>query len=399
MEEPGTAGRLSARRRWAVALISVSMVAIAVAALALIAPGLHQGEPANLRTRAVTPSPPLTYPTAYSFVNRSQGWAEVARPGGDSTIFKTDDGGRHWRLLTTLVGNSNLTLQFVDPTHGFVLMSRPNQLYRTTDGGAHWVPVAIPLGSGAVTFADARRGWSTVAPSGPSGLPAIYMSADGGDTWARFSDTPQDSSGLVLRGSEAWLSAQGFQAGQLHVYASFDGGLSWASRAVPRPPGSKAEAANPPAFFARVLLLPGTGVVVFVSTGPMCQKTANPCAVYDVAEFASFDGGSSWTYVPPPPGDYFDIGYEDARRWWAAVGGNLYKSSDAGQTWSQIPGVPLLPGRYSFHFFDAQHAWVHVSTPLVDINDPEQVRRYASTLLFTSDGGLHWAKASTPVLS
>jgi hypothetical protein len=50
----------------------------------------------------------------------------------------------------------------------------------------------------------------------------------------------------------------------------------------------------------------------------------------------------------------------------------------------------------SFHFFDSQHAWVQASTALVDIQDPEQVRRYASTLLFTSDAGLHWVKVNSP---
>ncbi|HEV2033866.1 MAG TPA: hypothetical protein VGU71_06665 [Candidatus Dormibacteraeota bacterium] len=398
--EPSPASRLTARKRRAVGLIAFSVLALAVASLAWIVPGLHQGDTANPITRAATPSLPPSYPITYAFVNRSLGWAEVARPGGGSTIFKTEDGGNHWSQLTTLVGNWIGTLQFVDPTHGFVLTSHPNQLYRTTDGGAHWVPIAIPQGqTGGITFADARLGWSVVPPASPSQLPAIYLTTDGGDTWVHFSDLPQDTYGLVLRGSEAWLSAQGYEAGRLHVYASFDNGLTWTSRAVPRPPGSVAEAANPPAFFARVALLPGSGVMVFVSTGPMCQKSANPCSIYDVAEFASFDGGSTWTYVPPPPGEYFDSGYEDARHWWAAVGGTFYKSSDAGRTWKQIPGVLLPPGRYSFHFFDSQHAWVQVSTPVVDSQDPEQVRRYFSMLLFTSDAGLHWVKVNSPKLS
>jgi photosystem II stability/assembly factor-like uncharacterized protein len=397
--EPGTVGQLSARGRRAVALIAISLLAIVVASLAWIAPSSRPSDVATLAAKQVMPTKsfPPSYPISYAFLNRSVGWAEVARPGGGSTLFKTEDGGKHWRQLTSLVGNWVGTLQFVDPTHGFVVTTHPVQLYRTTDGGAHWVTVAIPQGqTDGITFADARHGWSTVPPASPGQPPALYVTADGGDTWTRLSDLPQDSWGVVFRGSEAWLSAQGYEAGQLHVYASFDGGLNWTSRAVPRPQGSWGVAANPPAFYARTSVLPRAGVVAFVSSGPMCQKTRGPCTVYDVAEFTSFDGGSNWMHVAPPPGDYFDIGYEDARHWWSAVGGTLFKSADAGQTWTQISMRQMPVGGYAFHFFDSQHAWVQVSTALVDIQDPEQVRRYASTLLFTSDGGLHWVKVNPP---
>jgi len=61
----------------------------------------------------------------------------------------------------------------------------------------------------------------------------------------------------------------------------------------------------------------------------------------------------------------------------------LYESSDGGQRWTQISIQQMPVGADSFHFFDSQHAWVQVFTALVHIQDPEQVVRYASTLLFT----------------
>lgn len=383
--------------------MTVSLLAIAVASLAWIVPGLHLGGAASPKTAAATPSLPPSYDTSYAFVNRSMGWAEVARRDGGSAVFKTEDGGKHWRQLTTLVGDWVGTLQFVDTTHGFVLTTHPNQLYRTTDGGAHWVPVAVPQGETYdVTFADARHGWSVAQPANSSQLPAMYATADGGDTWGHLSDLPKDSFGLAFRGSEAWLGAHGYEAGGLHVYASFDGGLSWTSRAVPRPPGSIADGANPPAFLAQPALLPGGGVVVMVGTGPDCEKMA-PCAVYDEAEFTSFEGGSTWNYVDRPPADYQDIGYQgigyqDAAHWWAATAtGTLFKSSDAGQTWKQVSSH-LPPGQYRFHFVDSQHAWAQVDTPLVRSEPPNVIRGVVSTLLSTSDGGLHWVKVATPQL-
>jgi photosystem II stability/assembly factor-like uncharacterized protein len=396
--------QLSGRRRRALALITISLLVLAGASLAWIVPGLHLGGVARSRTAAAIPPPPPAYPTSYAFVKRSLGWAHVARPGGGSTLFRTDDGGKHWRRLTDLAGDwVGGTIQFMDETHGFVLTTRPVQLHRTTDGGAHWDTVALPDASGistdGITFADARHGWSIVPPTRSGQGPAIYGTSDGGDTWTHLSDLPQDVFGPVFRGSEGWLGAHGW-ADQLRVYASFDGGLSWTSRAVPRPPGSQFDAANPPNFSARVELLPGGGVVAFVWTGSMCRNHG-PCASNHEAEFTSFDGGVTWTYVPTPAGEYIatDIGYADARHWWSAASGSLYQSSDAGQTWKQIPGVLLPSGRCSFHFFDSGHAWVHVSTALVDVRDTDQLQRYSSTLLFTSDAGRHWVKVPSATVS
>jgi photosystem II stability/assembly factor-like uncharacterized protein len=302
-------------------------------------------------------------------------------------------------LLTTLAGNWIGTIQFFDTTHGFALATQPIQIHRTSDGGSHWVRVEVPQGQTLGNFADAQHGWSVVSPAGPGKALALYLTGDGGDTWGYVADLPKDSFGPVFGGPDAWLGARGYTAGPLHVYASFDGGLSWSPRGVPRPSTLKSDAANPPAFYAGVVrLFPGDGAVVFVSTGPNCETTAGQCAPYETAEFTSLDGGNTWIYVPPPPGEYFDIGYEDARHWWVAVGDSLFKSSDAGQTWTLI-SRHMPPGRYSFHFFDSEHAWVQVSTPFVDFLDHSEVRGYISTLLFTNDGGIHWVKVNSPHLS
>ena len=139
-----------------------------------------------------------------------------------------------------------------------------------------------------------------------------------------------------------------------------------------------------------------------VATGPECQGTP-PCTGYDEAQFTSFDGGSTWNYVARPPSDYQDIGYQgigyqDATHWWAATAsGTLFKSSDAGQTWKQVSSH-LTAGVYTFHFVDSQHAWAQVDTPFVRSERPNVVRGVVSTLLSTSDAGLHWAKVATPQL-
>jgi len=137
MEPGSTASRLTPRQRRAVGLIAISVFALATAGLSWIAPGLHLGEPSTSKTAtsqvAPVATPPATYPTMYDFATLSVGWAVVARPL-ETTVFKTVDGGKHWRLQSRLGGSYSATIQFVDTTHGFVVTGNPNRLYRTTDG-------------------------------------------------------------------------------------------------------------------------------------------------------------------------------------------------------------------------------------------------------------------------
>ena len=106
------------------------------------------------------------------------------------------------------------------------------------------------------------------------------------------------------------------------------------------------------------------------------------------SELTSFDAGTSWTYTNLPPGTHAgtgpSYGHQDSVHWWAVEGNALYKSSDAGQSWTRFADV--IPSDLNFlRVFDAQTAWARLSPAL------------ASGLTFTSDGGLHWTVANPPV--
>jgi photosystem II stability/assembly factor-like uncharacterized protein len=78
--------------------------------------------------------------------------------------------------------------------------------------------------------------------------------------------------------------------------------------------------------------------------------------------------------------------FEDAMHWWGVVGANLYKSSDAGQTWKPVP-VQLENGdnwRYGIQVLDSKHAWAQLWMG------------QTTGLAKTSDGGLHWTRANVP---
>ena len=139
MEPGSTASRLTARKRRAVALIAISVFALAAAGLTWIGPTLHLGDAANSKTTganpvSTTPSPPPIVPTTYQFASLSVGWAVVTRPL-ETKVFKTVDGGKHWRLASQLAGSYGATIHFLDTTYGFLVTGNPGRVYRTTDGG------------------------------------------------------------------------------------------------------------------------------------------------------------------------------------------------------------------------------------------------------------------------
>jgi photosystem II stability/assembly factor-like uncharacterized protein len=386
--EPGRAlARLSARGRRAVALITVSLFAIAVASVAYVGPGLHLGQSAKSKTTSpnlsanTNSSPRPNYPIWYDFATPSVGWAATAS-AGETSVFKTVDGGKHWRLSSRLMGNVVASLQFVDKTHGFIGTSVGHRLYRTSDGGAHWVEAKIPDDRAyRITFSDARHGAAFVYPTTPSSLLVVYTTADGGDTWHQLPDLPRDaSSPPVFRGEEAWLGGSAPQPGGPHLYRSMDGGLTWTSIEIPRPSQPLSDGAT---AFVTPNLLPGTGAAVVVSVGYACLKASAKCnrglAVDSL--FVSVDRGVTWTEASRPPVGLTgtDMAYQDSVHWWAVGSGSLFKTSDAGQTWKEVSST-LPQGQIVLHVFDAQHAWALVFSYMSG----------GSGLIATGDGGHTW---------
>ena len=96
--------------------------------------------------------------------------------------------------------------------------------------------------------------------------------------------------------------------------------------------------------------------------------------------FTSFDQGTTWRYVPPPPGV---VAYQDTTHWWAMKGRSLFKSPTAGQTWTKV--TDRLPDwQFTPQVIDSRHAWALIQV----------VGGFG--LAMTADGGLHWIQAAVP---
>jgi photosystem II stability/assembly factor-like uncharacterized protein len=367
------------RRRRATALITLAAISIAAAGFAF----LYSAQSSKPGPAAASDNPLLVTRdfVTYSFTSPTEGWAMdlasgTALTASRLTIFRTVDRGRRWEKQLSLsdqfFGYGALPLQAVDPAYCFMLLRGPTTelLFRTADSGAHWDQVAVPNRNVVVVdFIDRDYGW--LLTSGND----LYVSRDAGSSWQPRPAPPADASQLRLRRpTEAWMT--GFDSGPPHVYSSGDIGESWQRHDLPSPPGGSWD---PGSYFQpTVELLPQAGVVASV----VPQGGAPPFIA------TSFDGGVTWRQVLLPGGA---VAYEDSFHWWAMGDRSLYKSSDAGQTWTEVTrALPDWMYRPQLYILDSKHAWVSVSVP-ASLSSPG-----GSGLAFTDDGGLHWTRAQVP---
>jgi photosystem II stability/assembly factor-like uncharacterized protein len=375
------AERLSRRRRRAVGIGALALVVIAAAGLAYLHPNT------NLTTAgapSVNPPPTTLNPVSYAFVTPALGWAVVnpftpSSSVGQFLVFRTVDGAKHWQQQLT--GQSSdpgftpITVHLFDKTHGYMVVDPAftgEQLYLTSDGGDEWHAVRLPAPQSVVVrFSDASHGWDLVPVNPPQAqLFELYATSDGGATWQLLPDPPSDAYYLAVSGpTQAWMGSRG--PGPPHVYTSTDAGRSWQRHDLPPLPGRTWDTSG---SGTTVQLLPQIGAVATTQSGVTGSSETDL--------FTSFDTGSTWRLVPPSPGE---VGYQDAFHWWAIGGTVLSKSSDAGQTWSQITDT-LPDWRFAPFVLDSKHAWAELTVA------------GGFGLALTNDGGIHWTGANVPHL-
>jgi photosystem II stability/assembly factor-like uncharacterized protein len=326
-------------------------------------------------------------PASYDFVTPSMGWASLvvlgpAEGAGRIEVFRTVDGAKHWQLQLTgdssNPGFSPISVQFFGKTRGFMIIGGPvEQLYRSDDEGAHWARLVLRISQiDVITFSSETYGWMLASAS--SGRPGqrfnLYVTSDAGQTWQRLPDPPADTIGLSFRRpTEAWLGSYG--PSPPHVYTSSDAGQSWQRHDLPAPPGGWDPTL---AFQAFGNLLPGAGVMVGASgecRQPGCSSSTG--SFY----FTSSDSGVHWRSVLSLPGI---PAYQDSMNWWAMSANEVFKSRDAGQSWTQVATLPQGQQFSITGIVDSTHAWTSV------------ILLGGYGLALTNDGGLHWTLAKIP---
>jgi photosystem II stability/assembly factor-like uncharacterized protein len=335
----------------------------------------------NAASRPVTNPQVLRYGifSTYSFVSSALGWTlQVTSPesstDGSYWVFKTVDAGRHWQRQLTGETLANYTgpLRFLDAHNGYVVAGKPLALYRTADGGDHWRRLGLPsAGPFWVQFSDPSHGAAVaISEPRPPGPMAVFTTQDGGETWTTLPDVPSNP-GFWPRfrsSSEIWSGARVVE-GRPFVYVSLDGGHTWSRRELP------AEQDLPIEVLTTVDFAPGsrTALVYEYVDAP------GPFHYYSTP-----DAGMSWTTLnsPAPTGGFGEVAFLDATHWWTIQDLGLYKTADAGHSWTRIADAPNID--WLIGVMDSRHAWAELDEGL------------GKQLVVTSDGGRHWTPTNLP---
>ena len=399
MDAPEELGR---RGRRALPLIAGALTAMVVAGLIY----LHPAFP-SLPKAPPPPSPSVISSDSgalYDFLSATTGWALVLGPPSGparSFVYRTTDGAKHWNLqLTTYSATTGAAMiQFFDSKRGVIAMGNPGQLYRTSDAGTHWNSVPLPpYEANEIVFSDPSHGWLLASQPDPNLQPNaagstgqlghFFATTDGGSTWTELAWPWASVNGFAgvqfRRPGDGW---RGTGASEPTVYSTVDGGASWQPHALPlnsqaNPvPASKSDFA----FNTFVNLLPGAGVLAIISYR---ESVAYSSPTFNA--YTSFDGGTTWRSVEPPPDSTaWDFAYQDSSHWWAMPPGTLWKSSYAGRSWQRV-SQQVDYWVYRPQIIDAKHAWA----VLYPLNG-----KPGTGLAMTSDGGVHWTQVNTPPAS
>ena len=310
-----------------------------------------------------------------------------------TSLVRTGDGGRHWvgirPPVVGLVGVDDCStacvsnVRFATPLVGYLF--GPQAFYVTTDGGATWQ--RQPGGAAALEIADNNV---LRVPSGDGqgcfpGCPvSVQVSTIGGAAWRTVLALSTAQVGfdtgvqLSRTGGHAYLQVYGHVSGgasQAHsaLYVSADGGLTWADRGEPCPqvsPGEVDASALSSASDQSVTVLctQRSGSASFVAVSTDGGRTFQPGKLLSGLESQVGSASASTVFV---------IGNVGGRE-------SLVRSVDRGVTWTMVAQSGSVPRTFAprggFLGFESATIgrWVSVSDP--------------STVWTTRDSGATWVR-------
>jgi photosystem II stability/assembly factor-like uncharacterized protein len=303
--------------------------------------------------------------------------------------------GLKWRLIGPFRGGRVVAVAGVPGNSTTFYFGGVNGgIWKTTDSGTVWIPIfdKQPVGSiGAIAVApsDAKTiyagtGESDIRSNLSSGN-GVYKSVDGGSTWTHIGleDTRQISRIVVdpRDPNIVYVGALGHAYGpneQRGVYKSADGGSHWA----------KVLDAGVEIGVSDLAICSGNPQLLFAGTWHTHRPPWSTYAPIDgpgVGLYRSQDAGKTWSLLKGnglPDGDWGRIGVDvapDGKRVYALIQAKksgLYRSDDGGSTWVLENSDSRLTSR----------AW-YFNGITIDAQNPDVIYMPNVALYRSEDGG------------
>lgn len=285
----------------------------------------------------------------------------------DGLILKTVDGGATFTAPAAVLSTDDLDagIAFFDVNHGVVATdANIGDTWYTTDGGVNWTNVNL-----AALFPEYGTSYRlydvAIGPGNTVVIPGyhytVYVSTDGGQTYARSGDYNLD---YTYFNNAAVIDANTFVVGGSDGYAKMttDGGANWT--VLPNGSGQT------------------IGSIAFTdaNTGYLFQ--------YNGQWMKTTDGGASFSpLLDWPSVSFWGLGLPEEGKIVLSggnAGGELTISTDDGATWSYpnnlATGTP--ESLYELEFIDANTGFIGGGS---------------GTLLKTTDGGGTWTAIDNPM--
>lgn len=298
---------------------------------------------ATAQSWQATPSGTSAELRGLSVVDAKVAWAS----GAKGTVLRTVD-GEHWQAMQVPEADKIdfRDIQAFDAKTAVVMGAGPgaaSRIYRTEDGGASWR--LMTTNQVAEGFWDAMAFWDKdngILFGDPvKGSFQVYATGDGGASWqlvetrgleAMPNEGAFAASGTCLTvagANDAWIATGGSASSR--VFRSGDRGKTWRAQATPIPAGAAARG-----VFSVAFLNPKEG---FAAGGDYKETQ-----MAGINGARTEDGGASWTPVQVQPAGYMSVvvPVPGAPRSFVAAGlaGSGF-SRDAGKSWTVLDKTPM----------------------------------------------------------
>jgi photosystem II stability/assembly factor-like uncharacterized protein len=254
--------------------------------------------------------------------------------GADDGIYRSQDGGLSFERLSSPMNELQVWKIAIDPVDPETIFAgtRPSALFRSRDGGRSWRKLMVEMAEScpnvriprvtalAVDPSDHRIVWAGVEVDG------VRRSTDGGDTWQTIANGINDPDihdvGVVVNGKTTVLTTT-----PREIFASADHGETWqglgvsAQFALPYCRSLAQKADDPSTLFV------ATGDGAAGSTGAV-QRSRDGGQTWQMASLPDEPNSPIWAFAThqADPGLIVACSHY----------GELYKSENAGDSWSKI---------------------------------------------------------------